>query len=89
MKGWLSKKWGEAQNLYYHMNPDIKGERYFNQKAWTKAAIKAFIDTSLVMWDDRCKVLHGRAVDEKRRIKRKKILGKTRQCFHQQDRVME
>ena len=44
---------------------------------------------SLGMWDDRCKVLHGRTVDEKRKIKKEKILGKARQCFDQQDRVME
>ena len=89
MKGRLSKKWGEAQHIYYQMNPDTKREKRFNQKTWTKATIKSFIDMSLGMWDDRCKVLHGRTVDEKRKIKKEKILGKARQCFDQQDRVME
>ena len=83
MKGRLSKKWGEAQNMYYQINLDTKREKYFNQKAWAKVTIKTFIDTSLGMWDDRCKVLHGRKVDEKREIKWEKILRKTRQCFHQ------
>ena len=89
MKGRVSKKWGEAQNIYYQMNPDTQREKHFNQKTWTKAIIKSFIDMSLGMWDDRCKVLHGRTVDEKRKIKKEKILGKARQCFDQQDRVME
>ena len=66
MKGRLSKKWGEAQHIYYQMNPDTKREKYFNQKAWMKASIQAFIDMSLGIWDGRCKVLHGRTVEEQR-----------------------
>ena len=41
------------------------------------------------MWDDRCKVLHGKTVDKKRKIKRDKIFGKARRCFQQQEAVME
>ena len=89
MKGRLSKKWGEAQQIYYQMNPDTKRVKYFNQKAWIKASIQAFIDMSLGMWDDRCKVLHGRTVEEKKKIKQEKILGKARSCFNQQERVLE
>ena len=89
MKGRLSKKWGEAQQIYYQMNPDTKRVKYFNQKAWIKASIQAFIDMSLGMWDDRCKVLHGRTEEEKETIKREKILSTARKCFHQQDRVLE
>ena len=89
MKGRLSKKWGEAQNIYYQINPDTSREKYFNRKAWTKTTIKASIDMSLGMWDDRYKVLHGRTVDEKRKIKREKILDKAHQCFNRQDRMME
>ena len=71
------------------MNPDTKGEKYFNQKTWTKATIQSFVDMSLGMWDDRCKVLHGRTVEEKNKIKREKILGQARHCFSQQERVLE
>ena len=35
MKGRLSKKWGEAQNIYYQMNPDKNWETYLNKKVWT------------------------------------------------------
>ena len=41
------------------------------------------------MWDDRCKVLHGRTVDENRQIKRGNIFGKARRCFQQHDNVLE
>ena len=40
------------------------------------------------MWDDRCKVLHGRTLEEKKKIKRDKILKRARSCFQQQDRVL-
>ena len=89
MKWRLSRKWGEAHNLYYQMNPDTKDKTYFNQKVWSKAAIKASLDMSLGMWDNRCNVLHGRTEDEKRKIKQDKILGKAQQCYNQQDRVLE
>ena len=41
------------------------------------------------MWDNRCNVLHRRTEDEKRKIKRDKILGKAQQCYNQQDIVLE
>ena len=81
MKGRVSKKWGEAQTLYYQMNPDTKKKPYFNHKARSKAAIKALLNMSLGMWNDRCKVLHGKTTDEKNKIKWDKTLSKARKCF--------
>ena len=46
------------------------------------------MDMGLSIWDDRCKVNHGRTEYEQRRIKMDGVLIKVRRCFEKQDRVM-
>ena len=74
MKGRINKTWGYAQSYYYALNLDTRSKKYCTRQAWKKLAIKALINMSLGMWDDRCKVLHGRTEDEQRKIKKDKVL---------------
>ena len=58
-QGRLSKTWGEAQGVYYKMNPELRSKKYLSPLNWTKVMIGALIDMSLTMWKNRCGSLYG------------------------------
>ena len=80
-QGRLSKKWGEAQGVYYAMNPSLKGKKYFTPLAWTKTMVGALLDMSLTMWKNRCDSLHGKTKGEQVQKKRNKLRKQIERCY--------
>ena len=71
-QGRFSKLLGEAQGLYYQMNPDLKVKKHLTGLNWAKVMIGALIDMSLAMWNNRCDSLHGKSEEEKVQKKKDK-----------------
>ena len=80
-QGRLSKTWGEAQGVYYEMNPELRSKKYLSPLNWTKVMIGALIDMSLTMWKNRCGSLYGRSEAEKVQKQRNKLRKQIEQCF--------
>ena len=70
LRGRLSSKWAQAQDLYYRDNPDTRDSKYFNGKLWASKLIGKLIKISLDLWDKRNKVLHGNTLEGQNRVQR-------------------
>ena len=88
-QGRFSKFWGEAQGLYYQMNPDLKVKKHLTGLNWAKVMIGALIDMSLAMWKNRCDSLHGNSEKEKVQKKKDKLKGKLEWCYNNSHKIPE
>jgi len=56
LKGFLSNKWSEIQNMYYRK--EVK-DPFFNADRWRKSVVMGLIDYGTTMWKERCNILHA------------------------------
>ena len=69
-KGRISKKWAEAQGIYYADNPDTRQVMSFSPSLWASKTIQILIEMALDLWGTRNKQLHGITPAEERLIQR-------------------
>ena len=73
-RGRLSAKWGHAQEMYYHDNPDTRGAVYYSGNLWAAQTIGQLIEMSLMLWDTRNKLLHGATLADQTKIHRERAI---------------
>ena len=74
-KGRFSRKWGEAQELYYRSNPDTCEKKHCSGRVWMVRMIGEVLSMVLQMWASRCGCLHGHDQKEKK-LTQKEVVGR-------------
>ena len=87
LNGRLSKKWGWAQGKYYSNNPDTKDQNHFSVQLWMKSTVGSFLNFSLELWKDRCGIMYGVTMEEKRKILKLKIVKQVNNNYKNKDKV--
>ena len=84
LKGWISKKWGQAQEEFYkeRSQQDTRiNLQYHNHLTWSKTIIKGLLEVAFTTWKFRNKDIHGHDKTEEDNIKLNKLRVQVRKEY--------